>query len=270
MTEDLNLSSSQYEWLLTSFYCTYITFQWMTLLYRVVPAHIYISLCVASWSIVASLQAVAGSFASMCILRALLGIGEAAFSPGVPFLLSFFFKRDELAFRTGLFISAAPLATSFASSLAWLITKTGERVPISAWRLLFLVEGFPSIIFAVIAWFHIPDSPNTARFLNGREKMVALLRLRAEKDAEKKKAVTEKSGLDWREIGQALTDPKCYITAVRPYIRKTRVAQPELIPNYSLCSSAVTSPSLVFPPSSPPSSTSTPLFPSLSLLATQN
>jgi len=79
LSEDLHLSSSQCEWLLTSFYCTYIASQWMTLLHRVVPAHIYISLCVASWSLVASLQALAGSFFSMFILRALLGIGEAAF-----------------------------------------------------------------------------------------------------------------------------------------------------------------------------------------------
>ncbi len=52
----------------------------------------------------------------MFILRALLSVGEAAFSPGISFLLSFFFKRDELAFQAGLFISAAPLATSFAGS----------------------------------------------------------------------------------------------------------------------------------------------------------
>ena len=213
---DLHLSSSQYEWLLTSFYATYITFQWMTLLYRIVPAHIYISLCVASWSIIASLQSVAGSFSSMLILRALLGVGEAAFSPGIPFLLSFFFKRDELALRTGLFISAAPLATSFASSLAWLITKAGERSPIAAWRLLFLIEGFPAIIVAVIAWYQIPDRPETARFLNGREKKVANLRLKGRREVEMM-TVTEKPKLDWAEIGQTLRDSKCWITAVRLY-----------------------------------------------------
>ena len=214
LTEDLNLSSSQFEWLLISFYCTYILFQWMTLLYRVLPAHMYMSLCVASWSLIASLQSVAGSFLTMLILRALLGVGEAAFSPGVPFLLSFFFKREELALRTGLFISAAPLATSFAGSLAWLIMKAGERLPIAAWRLLFLVEGFPSLIVAVVAWYQIPDSPDTARFLTGREKRVARLRLRDEKDAEKI-TVPRKSKLNWHEIGHALTDMKCYITAVR-------------------------------------------------------
>ena len=185
----------------------------MTLLYRVVPIHIYMSLCVASWSIIASLQAIAGSFTSMVILRALLGIGEAAFSPGVPFLLSFFFKRDELALRTGLFISAAPLATSFAGSLAWVITKLGKESPIAAWRLLFLVEGFPSIIVAVVVWFRIPDSPETARFLNRRQKKVAKLRLREETIGEKVSSLKENK-LDFSEIWMTLKNPKCWITAV--------------------------------------------------------
>lgn len=185
----------------------------MTLLYNIIPAHIYISLCVASWRLIASLQAVAGSFLAMVILRALPGVREAAFSPRIPFLLSFFFKRDESAFRTALFISAAPLATSFAGSLAWLITKTGGGVPIANWRLLFLVEGFPSIIVAAIAWFEIPDKPDTARYLNPREKEIARLRLEGETGSQKK-AVGRTSKLGWREILAVLTDVRCWITAV--------------------------------------------------------
>lgn len=46
------------------------------------------------------MQSVAFSFTSLLVLRATLGIGEAAFV-GVPFYMSFFYKRDELAFRTG-------------------------------------------------------------------------------------------------------------------------------------------------------------------------
>ena len=150
----------------------------------------------------------------MVILRALLGAGEAAFSPGVPFLLSFFFKRDELALRTGLFISAAPLASSFAGSLAWVITKAAEKSPIAAWRMLFLVEGFPALLVAVVVWFQIPDSPETARFLNKRQKRIAKLRLRAEKP-EKKSTGLKKSKLDFGEVWMTLKDAKCWITAVR-------------------------------------------------------
>ena len=158
------------------------------------------------------MQSFATSFLQMVVLRALLGIGEAAFSPGVPFLLSFFFKRDELALRTGLFISAAPLATSFAGSLAWLITKTGKHGPIAAWRLLFIVEGLPTIIFAIIAWYQIPDRPDKARYLSQREKRIA--RLRLEDTGRTKFVATKRSKLDWREIREALIDLKCWITAV--------------------------------------------------------
>lgn len=103
----------------------------MTLLYRTFLPHMYIALCVASWGLIASLQSVANFFSFMCLLRALLGISEAAFGPGVPFYLSFFYEREELAFRAGLCVSAAPLAMSFASSLAWIVTKVGKRSPIA-------------------------------------------------------------------------------------------------------------------------------------------
>ncbi|KAI9800294.1 MAG: hypothetical protein M1833_003408 [Piccolia ochrophora] len=212
LQRDLRLSSTQYEWLLTAFYITYILFEWMTLLYRLFPPHIYIALCVLSWGVIASCQAVATSFKTLLVLRALLGISEAAFGPGVPFYLSFFYKREELALRTGLFISAAPLATSFASSLAWVITKLGQRSPIAPWRLLFLVEGFPSVVVAVFVWQFVPDSPGRATFLSRRQRKVAKLRLR-KNDGGSRGTGEESKGLKWSLIIQTLQDPKCYLTA---------------------------------------------------------
>lgn len=191
--------------------------------YRLVPPHIYIPLCVFSWGFIASLQSLSTSFSSLLALRALLGISEAAFGPGVPFYLSFFFRRDELAFRTGLFISAAPLSTSFASTLAWLITKLGEGGPWAPWRLLFLIEGFPSLFVAVWAWSFVPDGPGEARWLNAREREVAVLRLRKEREQEAEMREKDeegvwkgdkKRGVDFKEVLQTLMDPKCYLTAV--------------------------------------------------------
>ena len=183
----------------------------VTLLYRIFSPHIYIAVCVASWGLLASLQAVATSYGNLILLRLLLGIGEAAFGPGVPFYLSFFYKRDELALRTGLFISAAPLATSFAASLAWLITKMSDYVPIAAWRMLFLIEGFPSVVAAIFAWHYLPDSPSAAVYLSKRQKYVAGMRLRKERAPSH--ASQEKRDVKRTEIMEALADPKNYITA---------------------------------------------------------
>lgn len=162
----------------------------------------------------------------MIVLRALLGISEAAFSPGVPFYLSFFFRREELALRAGMQVSAAPLAASFAGSLAWAITKLGQKSPFAPWRLLFLVEGFPSVIVAVFAWNFVPDSPGKANFLTPRQRHIASIRLKkanrekptaappGEKIARLRDAATKKKRIDWSEIGSTLKDPKCYLTAV--------------------------------------------------------
>ncbi|TGO31871.1 hypothetical protein BHYA_0392g00050 [Botrytis hyacinthi] len=213
LERDLHLDSNKYEWVITAFYIAYICFEWMSILWKIIPAHIYITVIVLSWGIIASLQSIATSFAGLLVLRTLLGIGEAGFT-GIPFYLSFFFKREELAFRTGIFLSAAPLATSFASSLAWGIVKLGERSPIAPWRLLFLVEGFPSVLVALFAWHHIPDSPNTASYLTAREKKIARLRLRHEVTASPSAKTKPSSGLKIREVLLTFRDPKVYLTAL--------------------------------------------------------
>lgn len=211
LMDDLKLSSSQYEWVLTAFYITYILFEWMTLMYKVVPPHIYIPLCVCAWGLFASFQCLVTSFWALVALRALLGISEAAFGPGLPFYLSFFYKREELAFRTGMFLCAAPLATSFAGSLAWLIVWLSKDGPLAPWRALFLIEGFPSVIVASVAWLYIPDSPGKASYLTPRERKVAKWRLRTGKA---RSHDTQNHRMNWREVGRTLCDPKAYLTAV--------------------------------------------------------
>ncbi|PNS18655.1 High-affinity nicotinic acid transporter [Sphaceloma murrayae] len=207
---DLSLSDGQFTALLRAFYVTYIAFEWMTLLYRVVPAHIYISCCVAAWGVVASLQALTTGFAGLLVLRLLLGVAEAAFGPGVPFYLSFFYKRDELAYRVGWFISAAPLASCVAGMLAWAILRAAEGSAMQGWRLLFLVEGFPSVIVAVWCWWWVPDGPGRVRWLKKRERRIAVQRLGREEDSMGKGG---RKGLDWSQVRETLTDPKSYLTA---------------------------------------------------------
>ncbi|EGX92776.1 MFS transporter, putative [Cordyceps militaris CM01] len=209
MEEDLQTTPPNnrwYEWSLTAFYVTYSAFEWMSLLYRVWPAHALISIAVVAWGVVASLQAVAPSYPVLVGLRALLGIAEAAFA-GVPYYLSFFYRRHELAFRVALFIAAAPLASAFASSLAWLIVRAAGRwSPVAPWRLLFLVEGLPSVLAGVVAWGVIPDAPDAAPYLTPRERKIATLRLRREKP-DASDAAEDAPRLSWRDVFSVALDP---------------------------------------------------------------
>lgn len=143
-------------------------------------------------------------------LRFLLGAAEAGFGPSIPYLLSFFYLRHEHGFRSGIFLAAAPLANTFAGALAYGITSGHSQL--ANWRLLFLVEGIPTILAAPLAWFYLPDSPTTAKFLTEEEKEVARARVIRQHGHQPKGA----HRVSMKEIGLTLLDPKAWFTAVSP------------------------------------------------------
>lgn len=126
---------------------------------------------------------------------------------GVPFLLSFFYLRHEVGLRIGIFLSAAPLANTFAGALAYGITSGHSAL--ADWRLLFLVEGLPTLAMVPITWVFIPDAPDKARFLNGEERALAKARSIRQTGAGKERV----GGLDWKDIGRTLLDPIPWFTA---------------------------------------------------------
>lgn len=157
--------------------------------------------------IIATCQAAVFSWKAEMGLRFLLGVTEAGFGPGIPFLLSCFYRRHELGLRCGLFVSAAPLASTFAGALAYGITSSHTKL--ASWRLLFLVEGIPTILMVPVVLRFLPDSPAKAKFLNEEEKAVA--RARALRQVG---AVDRIGGVSWKDIGETLLDVKSWLVAV--------------------------------------------------------
>jgi sugar phosphate permease len=207
MEEDLNFKSGDYDWLLTIFYISYILFGFLAIMWKIVPPHCWAAFCVFSWGLVSTVQAATNSWGAMMALRFIMGAAEVAYGPGIPFLLSFFYLRNELGLRSGLFLSAAPLANTFAGALAYAITSGSPSL--AKWRVLFLVEGTPTILMAVVAFFFLPDSPEKARFLNEEEKEVA--RARGVRQAG---AATRVGTINFRELFSGLADPKGWVLGV--------------------------------------------------------
>lgn len=89
------------------------------------------------WSTASILQAMTTNFAGMVALRCLIGVFEAGFAPGVALFLSFFYRRSEMGFRYGLFVSFAPIANCVASALAYGIVHV--KTSLAEWQLLFKI-----------------------------------------------------------------------------------------------------------------------------------
>jgi hypothetical protein len=43
-------------------------------------------------------------------------------------------------------------------------------------QIIFLFFGLITVVFSVVVWFFLPDSPLTARFLKGDDRLVAIER----------------------------------------------------------------------------------------------
>jgi hypothetical protein len=207
MTQDLNLTGDDYDWLLTIFYIAYIVFEFLAIMWKIVPPHRWAAFCVFAWGLVSTVQAGIHTWRAEMALRFFMGMTEAGYGPGIPYLLSFFYLRHELGLRIGIFFAAAPLANTFAGALAYGITSGSPGL--AKWRVLFLVEGLPTIVMAVVTWFFLPDSPDTARFLNDEEKRGARARgIRQAGNAERV------GGVDVKELVRGLLDVKAWILGV--------------------------------------------------------
>lgn len=140
-------------------------------------------------------------------LRFLLAIPEAAFGPGVPLYLSFFYPRDKVAFRHGVFISGAAMANVYGGVLAYGITQI--KGSIAPWKILFLIEGLPTLIFAAIAFFFMPDGILEAKFLTEREKEIAVHMTARNQRLD----VGKEHGIRFKELWEGIRDPKSFIPA---------------------------------------------------------
>ncbi len=104
--------------------------------------------CVAVWSVITALTALATNFATLFLSRMLLGVGEAGYFPAGTALMSDYFRRSSRS-RVMSWWSVAQLigilvGFGLGGGLAGIFT--------GSWRLAFLITGLPGLIMAFLAW----------------------------------------------------------------------------------------------------------------------
>lgn len=202
MEEDIDLGGGRYALLGTIFYIAYIISQWTLIGWKQFKPHRFCAFTVLFWGFVATIQAAAFNWGGLMACRFFLGVSEAMFGPGVPLYLTYFYPREMVGFRHGVFISGAAMANAYGGALAYGISQI--RGSLAPWRILFLIEGLPTICIAVVAWFFLPDSISTARFLSDREKQVALHFVARNQRLD----VGNERGVRFKEMLEAFKDPK--------------------------------------------------------------
>src|SRR5436190_8498072 len=112
----------------------------------------------AAWGLISALTALVSTPAQFYAMRFLLGVAEAGFAPGVLFYLGLWFPGARRAHAMALFFAAFAAAPILAGPLAGLImTGLGGVHGLSGWRWLFVIEGLPTILVGIWAYFRLDD-----------------------------------------------------------------------------------------------------------------
>ncbi|HET6471654.1 MAG TPA: MFS transporter, partial [Pseudomonadales bacterium] len=143
---------------------------------------------------------------SFYVLRFLLGVAEAGFLPGVIYYLSHWFPAEQRARAVSMFMIGIPLAIVVGGPVAGLLLGMSGLLGLAGWQWLFLFEGSPAIVFGVVVWLFLPDSPRDARWLTDEQRAWLTTRI----DTEQAIAKTRHSvGLK-----QALLHPTVWLLAL--------------------------------------------------------
>jgi len=163
------------------------------------------------WGAMTICLGVVQNYQGLIAVRIFLGVAEAGLYPGVAYYLTMWYCTSEMAFRQGLFFSAASLAGAFSGLLAYGIVNMNGVGGYAGWRWIFIIEGLLTVFVAIIAYFVMYDFPDTAKFLTEAERAWAVHRLKYQGSKRSGRLVAEADRFQWKFVVQALTDWQLYL-----------------------------------------------------------
>ncbi|TBU64085.1 sugar transporter [Dichomitus squalens] len=181
---DLGLQGQEFATLLSILYAGYMIMQVPSNMFlnHIGKPSIYLPTSMVIWGIISILTGITKDFVSALLARFFLGFVEAVFFPGALFLLSKWYKRNELGTRIALLYCGNITSNAFGALMAsGILDSMDGKLGQAAWRWLFYIEGSLTIFVALCAMFILPDFPSTTRWLSEGERRLAMRRM--EEDA---------------------------------------------------------------------------------------
>ena len=185
MNKDLGLNAAAYGMSLTVFYIAYTLFEIPSnLILAKVGARLWMARIMITWGLASAATMFAVGMWSLYGIRALVGIAEAGFLPGILLYLTYWFPRTCRARANALFIMGIPATIAIASTLSGVILQMHGIFGLAGWRWLFLLEGLPAVVLGVICLFYLDDGPAHANWLSDEEKREIASRLERDRALE--------------------------------------------------------------------------------------
>ncbi|KAM6503393.1 Major facilitator superfamily domain containing protein [Amanita muscaria] len=173
---------------------------------KLFPPRIWMACCTFGWGVCSTLMATGFNFGGVVVARVFLGFFEAGFGPGIPLYFSLFYTKEEMGLRMAYWFGFAAVAGAFGGLLAFGISHITAQI--ENWRLLFIVEGIPTIILSLITLLLLPNRPESTTYLTKHERELAIVRMNRGTSGDSGAMVQKK------HIVMAFCDWRVYIAGV--------------------------------------------------------
>jgi MFS transporter, ACS family, pantothenate transporter len=157
MADDLGFGpGNELSWMNTYFSIgTIVGGSFANLIITVVPPRFWLSGCLFAWSLVVLFLYKCNNAAEFYALRFLIGLLESAAWPGVMYTIGSWYRKSELARRSGLFVMSGVLGQMFSGYLQAALFKGMQgRGGLAAWRWLFIFDfilAIPVVIYGLVS-----------------------------------------------------------------------------------------------------------------------
>ena len=206
MNQDLGLTATMFGWAAGLFFFGYFIFELPSnLMLQRFGARVWIARIMITWGLLSMATAFATGPVSFSILRLLLGIAEAGFTPGIYLFFTYWFPGKWRAMATAAFLLGIPTANIIGSPLSgWLMQQHGV-LGLKNWQLLLVTEALPAVLLGIACLWVLVDTPAKAKWLTNREKTWL-----TDKITKEQSAIGASHG---NTLRAALTNPKVFTLA---------------------------------------------------------
>jgi MFS family permease len=184
MNKALGLSATAYGLGAGAFFWSYVLFQ--------VPANLalsrfgarrWITTIMVAWGLCSAGAALITDGTTFVIARFLLGMAEAGFLPGAAFFLTCWFPSRHRGRAMGVLYATGATAGIIGGPIAAQLLQLNGWLGIAGWQWIFLAEGLPALLLAVLVPTLLRDRPSEATWLAPAERAWLEDTLQAEQKA---------------------------------------------------------------------------------------
>jgi ACS family tartrate transporter-like MFS transporter len=192
MNKELGLSATTYGLAAGAFFWSYVLFQLpaSTILTRL-GARRWLGITMIAWGVCSTGTAFVTGATSFVAMRFLLGIAESGFFPGVAWFMTRWFHSRHRGQAMGIFYAFGASASVIGGPLSGNLLLLHGWHGLAGWQWIFLIEGIPACLLALLCPILMRDRPEDAAWLDRNQQTW----LRDQLDTESRQSDTQSLGL---------------------------------------------------------------------------